>query len=207
MIKLLTISGSPVSGSSTDLLLHRTAGAIIGSLGPPLQIEHQFVKLNELKYIPCQACGKAPTPQFCFFEDDLTAIYPQLAECDCLLFGSPVYFDSVSGQAKLFIDRCNCFRPYDFEGKQTDHRFVKILTRKRPGAIILVGGDDAGIESARRTIAGFFKWVEVINEGVVKYSSRDDRAIGTAAADSVVLQQADVLGHKLGQILRETHER
>lgn len=207
MIRILTVSGSPVAGSSTDLLLHKLTESLVEFLDPKLEVEHNFVKLNDLKYIPCQACGKAPTPKWCFYDDDLTSVYTQLAECDCLLFGSPVYFDSVSGQAKMFIDRCNCFRPYDFEGKQAAHRFVKILGQKRAGAIVLVGGDEIGFENARRTIAGFFKWVEVLNEGVIKYSSRDDRVIGTVAADPAVLEQANVLGQKLGKILQERHER
>lgn len=207
MIELLVISGSPVSGASTDLLLRLVGDAIVLDLKPHYEVETTFVRLNELKYIPCQACGKAPTPKWCFFEDDLTPIYNRLVECDCLLFGSPVYFDSVSGQAKTFIDRCNCFRPYDFGNQEPEHDFVKLIKRKRPGAIVLVGGDEIGLEGARRTIAGFFKWVEVANEGVLKYSSADDRRVGTAADDDLIVDQAAKLGQKLAATLRTQYER
>ena len=155
MIKLLLISGSPVKGSSTDLLLHEIAATICKKLDPTHEVDLKFIKANELRFVPCQACGKAPTPAYCFYDDDLTRIYPLVAECDCLLFGSPVYFDSVSGQAKMFIDRCNCFRPYDFDNRDAAHNFIKLLKRKRPGGMVVVGGDDTGIEQARRTIAGF----------------------------------------------------
>ena len=199
MIKLLSISGSPVKQSSTDLLLHEIAKAIVSRLEPAHEVDWKFIKANELRFVPCQACGKAPTPEFCFYEDDLTKIYPLVAECDCLLFGSPVYFDSVSGQAKMFIDRCNCFRPYDFENKEPEHDFIKLLKRKRPGGMVVVGGDDIGIEQARRTIAGFFKWIEVVNHGMVAYKSTDDRRIGTAIDDIAVMQQARELGEKLAE--------
>jgi multimeric flavodoxin WrbA len=207
MIRLLVISGSPVKESSTDTLLAEACNKLRHELGEAASVKVDFIKLNDLKYIPCQACGKAPTPDYCFFTDDMTKLYPLVAECDCLLFGSPVYFDSVSGQAKMFIDRCNCFRPYDFENTDPDHDFIKLLKRKRPGGIILVGGDAMGIEGARRTIAGFFKWIEVTNEGVVTYSSSDDRKIGTVTSDESVMTAARALGAKLAGILRGPHER
>jgi multimeric flavodoxin WrbA len=207
MIKLLVISGSPVKDSSTDVLLGEVSTAVSNELGRTVPLERNVIKLNDLKYIPCQACGKAPTPEFCFYTDDMTKLYPLVAECDCLLFGSPVYFDSVSGQAKMFIDRCNCFRPYDFENKDPEHDFIKLLKRKRPGGIVLVGGDAIGIEGARRTIAGFFKWIEVTNEGVVTYSSSDDRKTGTVITDESAMTAARALGAKLAGILRGQHER
>jgi len=201
MIKLLSISGSPAKGSSTDLLLHEIAATIIRKLEPAHEVELKFIKANELRFVPCQACGKAPTPSYCFYDDDLTNIYPLVAECDCLLFGSPVYFDSVSGQAKMFIDRCNCIRPYDFDNQDPDHSFIKLIKQKRPGGMVVVGGDDIGIEQARRTIAGFFKWIEVVNHGVVAYKSTDDRRIGTAADDAGVMEQARELGEKLASAI------
>ncbi|MFZ1683718.1 MAG: flavodoxin family protein [Candidatus Zixiibacteriota bacterium] len=207
MIKLLIISGSPVKDSSTDTLLAEACKKLRHELGEATSVRADFIKLNDLKYIPCQACGKAPTPDYCFFTDDMTKLYPLVAECDCLLFGSPVYFDSVSGQAKMFIDRCNCFRPYDFDNKDPDHDFIKLLNRKRPGGMVLVGGDAIGIEGARRTIAGFFKWIEVTNEGVVTYSSSDDRKIGTVTTDESAMSAARALGAKLAEILRGQHER
>jgi hypothetical protein len=79
-------------------------------------------------------------------------------------------------------------------------------TPQRPGAIILVGGDEVGLEGARRTIAGFFKWVEVTNEGLLKFSSPDDRRTGTVGDDAVLREQAHQLGKKLGEIIRAHYE-
>jgi NAD(P)H-dependent FMN reductase len=162
------------------------------------KVRHWLVKLNELDYIPCQSCGEAPTPKFCFFDDDLTPLYRELARCDCLLFGSPIYFDAVSAQAKAFIDRCNCIRPYDFDNVNPDHSFIKLLDRKRPGAIVLVGGEKGWFEGARRCIAGYFKWVEVVNEGFLKYTPSTEIA-GEAAEDRAILKEADRLGRKLAK--------
>jgi multimeric flavodoxin WrbA len=205
LINLLTISASPVLRSSTDLLLKRTAGSFKSALSGQLKVRQTFVKLNEITFIPCQSCGEAPERGFCFFDDDLTEIYRKLERCDCFLFGSPVYFDSVSAQAKMFIDRCNCFRPPDFDKVDPDHDFLKKVTRKRPGAMVLVGGERGWFEGARRVIAGFFKWVEVTNEGMIIYRSSDFTRFGTVSEDKQSLAEADALGQRLAQIVLRNH--
>jgi multimeric flavodoxin WrbA len=206
LINLLTISASPVPRSSTDLLLKRIAGSFRSAVLGHGKVRHTFVKLNELTFIPCQSCGEAPERGFCFFDDDLTSIYRKLERCDCFLFGSPVYFDSVSAQAKMFIDRCNCFRPPDFHSIDPDHDFLKKLTRKRPGAMVLVGGERGWFEGARRVIAGFFKWVEVTNEGMIVYRSTDFTRSGTVTENKEALEEADSLGRRLARIVLKNHE-
>lgn len=206
MIKILTISASPVEGASTDIILREIAGAIINRLRPALEVENYFVKLNEMTFFPCQACGKAPTPAFCFYNDDLADVYNILAECNCLLFGTPVYFDTVSAQAKMFIDRCNCFRPADFERVDPEHDFIRIIKRQRPGAMVLVGSKGGWFEGARRTVAGFFKWVEVSNEGLLIYHTRDFNKKGTAAGEPELLSDACQTGELLAELIMARHE-
>lgn len=199
MIKLLKISASPVEGSSTEVILAEIADAVVASLGAGNQVQTTTVRLNELKYIPCQACGKSPEPEYCIYDDDLTPVYRALVECDCLLFGSPVYFDSVTAQAKMFIDRCNCFRPPDFDNVDPDHRFIRRLTRFRPAAMVLVGGERGWFEGARRVVAGFFKWVQLVDEGTLEYRSTDFTRVGAAREDSEIRQQALELGQLLAR--------
>ncbi len=203
MIKILSISGSPVVDSSTDILLDLIAQSLKSAFANTDKVEVNKVRLNDLMFLPCQACGKTPAPNFCFFDDALTDVYKLLAECDCLLVGSPIYFDAVSAQLKAFMDRCNCFRPPDYKNQQEEFRFIKIIKEKRPGAIVLVGDNDGWIEGPRRSIAGFFKWVEVTSEGLVWYRSLDFNKKGTVASDSKTLEEARQLGQKLGQLLND----
>ncbi|MDZ4722749.1 MAG: flavodoxin family protein [candidate division Zixibacteria bacterium] len=213
-IKILAISGSPVTESSTDFLLDKIARSIETELRvrlrdnkAELEIVTSSVRLNQLNIIPCQACGIAPDPDFCFYDDDLTSVYRQLAECDCLLFGSPIHFDGVSSQAKLFIDRCNCFRPADFENKDPEHDFLKRLPRKRPGAMVFVGGKHAWFEGARRTVAGVFKWLEVTNEGMISFASEDYHLKNMAQLSPDTIEQTHTLGQLLAKkiIATQTH--
>ena len=205
MIRILSICSSPVVGSSTEKLLRRIAESIGRQSNEKLH--HELIRLSDYDITPCQACGEAPSPGYCFVEDAMTGLYDKLVRCDCLLFGSPIYFDSVSASAKLFIDRCNCMRPYNFDGATGERHFVKRIERGRPGAIVLVGGEKAWFEGARRCIAGFFKWVEVANEGLVKHQSIDAERVGDVIDNPEALREADKIGRHLAGIIRKNHAR
>lgn len=207
MIRLVAVIASPVEGSSTELLVRRMAESFVEAGGRPDQVRPIFVDLNKLKYIPCQACGEAPQEGWCLFEDDLTPVFTELAAADAVIIGSPVYFDSVSGQAKTFIDRCNCFRPPDWQNRDPGHDFVKLLLRKRPGAMVLVGGERGWFEGARRVMAGWFRWIEVVNEGELVYQTPDYRRKGTAAGDQEALDEADRIGSLLARRVMEARSQ
>ncbi len=190
MIKILMINGSPVENSSCQLALEKLAELTKENIAPKADATITNIDLNQLKFIPCQSCGKAPTPDFCFYDDDLTPIYKQIVETDIFIIGSPIYFDGVSAQAKSFIDRCNCFRPADFKHEHPPYPFIKILgIDKRPGAMILTGGKDAWFEGGRRTIVGLFKWIEVENCATITYCSDDFNTIGTILSDNQLLSE------------------
>jgi len=205
LIKLMAVSASPVDGSSTDLILNDIIRQLTERLETNREVTSSFTKLSNLKFIPCKACGKAPSNEFCFYDDDLAPLYKELERCDCFLFGSPIYFDSVSAQGKAFIDRCNCFRPADFDNCDPDHDFIKRIDRKRPGAMVLVGGEEGWFEGARRTIAGFMKWIEVTNEGMITFRSSDFNRIGTSAGDITVKHEVNQLVDRLASRILELH--
>lgn len=206
MIKILVISGSPTAGSSTDILLKTTAEAVVQGLGGNSYGQVDFVKLNDFQFISCQSCGKVPHDEWCVFHDAISPVLDKIADCDCLIVGSPIYFDSVSAQLKALMDRCNCFRPANFDGKEPQQDFVRLIKHKRPGAMILVGGEQGWFEGARRSIAGFFIWIEVTNEGMVQYHSKDFKRTGQVIDSIEALEQARAMGNKLAETLRKSHD-
>jgi multimeric flavodoxin WrbA len=193
MPHILTINASPVTGSSTEILLSRVAEGIRSNCDDP--VSETIVCLNDYQIKPCQACGESPEPDYCLYKDDIYPVIEMLVECDMVLFGSPIYFDTVSAQAKLFIDRCNCLQPANFEN-QSGHLFKRIIKKKRCGGITLVGGQRQKIEGARTVIAGFFKWVNIINCGMVSYESTG-LVKGGASEDQNVLEKAFKLGRSI----------
>jgi multimeric flavodoxin WrbA len=199
MPNILTISGSPTENGSTEILLGTVVKGIASALKE--EIKTELIRLNDYKYIPCQACGKSPEPEYCFFHDEIYPIYGKLISCDIVLLGTPVYFDSVSAQSKSFIDRCNCLRPADFENKG-NHPFKKLIERKRLGGMIIVGGYRGEFELARKVIAGFFKWVEVTNCGLVTYESKSWEK-GAVLRNAEKLAEANDLGKKIAELLTQ----
>lgn len=199
MINILSISGSPVTGSSINFILKKISDGIATELDKTFSVRVKFIKLNDLDLKPCIACGEAPSPEFCFIKDDIYKLYDSVIDCDCLLVGSPIYFDSVSAQLKTFIDRCNCFRPPDYNNINPDHNFINLINKKRPGAMVLVGGERGWFEGARRVVAGYFKWIDVANEGMIQYCSKDFNKSNIAADDNNIIEEALQLGKKLAE--------
>ena len=201
-MKTLLISGSPTKDGSTEILLDAVAGGIKDTLNEKFSPEEanesvfDIVRLNELNFIPCQSCGESPEPKFCFFDDDLSDVYIKLVECDIVVMGTPIFFDSVSGQTKMFIDRCSCFRPPDFDGTTT-HMFKKLGLRRRAGGAVLVAGERGRFDLAQSVLKGFFKWTEIDTHGFVLYESPDFRASGLAKENQTALKEARALGKTL----------
>ena len=115
--------------------------------------------LDKLNISPCKSCGKSPEPEFCIIKDDMEKVYSELKSSDVLVLGSPIYFDTVSAQMKLFLDRCNCLT----SPVKRDDRYIfkSRLKKERKGAIILVAGEKQRFDYALSTLKGFFKWANI----------------------------------------------
>ncbi len=62
--------------------------------------------------IGCLSCQKT---QKCVIKDDAVALAEKVKNADVLVFASPVYYYSVSGLLKTFLDRCNPLYPSDYK--------------------------------------------------------------------------------------------
>lgn len=187
---VIGVSGSATPSSSTDILIKEVLrGATEGNR------KTLFYRLNEMKILPCQACGKSPEPDFCFFHDDVYPLYEKMAESEAVVLGSPVYFDSVSAQTKTFIDRCNCLRPADFSclDKQL---FKEPLFKGKKGGIVLVASDYGKFDAALRVMRAFFIWagMEIVFE--LKYKTKSLH-YGEASSDKEICREAFECGRRL----------
>jgi len=102
-LKVCGIVGSPKKNGNVDLLVSE----LLRGAESQGAATHK-IYLNDLRIKPCQSCGVDPSPKYCIYDDDMKTIYDALEEWDAIALGSPVYFDTVSAQVKLVIDRCNC---------------------------------------------------------------------------------------------------
>jgi multimeric flavodoxin WrbA len=73
-------------------------------------VETELILLKKRRIKSCNGCltcgvgGKA-RQGICSIQDDMQGIYPALLKADCLVFGTPVYFEMLSGLLKNFMDR------------------------------------------------------------------------------------------------------
>jgi len=182
MHKIIGIAGSPrQKGNSTTLMRQVLQGAQESGA------EVQTIHLNGLTFRGCQACDGCVDTGECALKDELTPYYPKLREANIWLLASPVYFDGVSGQTKLFFDRCRCFAME--KGR---------LKGKRCAAIILTYEDRPrdDYQGIAQRLANYFPWFGDIGTVELFVEGR----LGPADAASQrpdLLERARELGRRL----------
>lgn len=107
-MKIFAISGSPTpkGQSITELILSQFLKGCI-SQGATTDV----VYLSEKKILPCD-CGHifacwVKTPGICIYhdKDDVSEILTKMIKADTIIFATPIYLESMTGQLKTFLDR------------------------------------------------------------------------------------------------------
>lgn len=104
MKKILAIYGSPRRKGNTALLLDR---AVQGAEETGAAVEK--IVLRELKISPCLEIYGCKKTGRCVIQDDFQKVYDLLQQCQGLMLSSPIFFYTVSAQAKILMDRCQSF--------------------------------------------------------------------------------------------------
>ena len=157
--------------------------------------ETSKIYLNDLHVRPCQSCGIDPYPEYCLFKDDMEAVYSVMESCDVVVLGSPVYFDTVSAQTKLVIDRCNCLMPY-VKRDDGSMGFERRLRKKKRGVFIAVAGNDQEFDTVMTTVKGFFNWANIELKETILYS-HDDNDLGGVKKHAERMTQAFEVGAQI----------
>jgi multimeric flavodoxin WrbA len=166
-MKVCGIIGSPVKNGNVDLLVSQVLQGA-ASTGADVQ----KIYLNDLQIKTCQSCDVDPAPRYCIYEDDMQCVYDALDTCDLLVLGTPVYFDTVSAQVKLMIDRCNCIRPYILQPDGT-YAFERRMKKKKAAILVVVAGESKAFDSITRVVKGFFNWVDARLVDSILYTHKE----------------------------------
>ena len=182
--KILVLFSSPRKKGNSAALANQI---IKGAASEGANVEAVF--LNGMNISPCQACYacQKKDSKGCAIDDDMQSIYPKLVECDTWVIASPVYWFTMSAQAKLFMDRCFALLAYannPFAGKRI--------------AIAMSYGDtdpfNSGCVNALRAFQDSFNYVGANIIGMV-YGSANEA--GEITSNVNLMQQAESLGKKL----------
>ena len=191
-MKVCGIVGSPNKNGNVDLLVSQVLKGASNKGTKTLKIY-----LNDLNVKPCQSCGVNPYPKYCLFDDDMKLIYHALESSDVIVLGSPVYFDTVSAQIKLMIDRCNCLMPYI---KRADGTwcFERRLKKRKRGVFIAVAGVQQEFDTILTTVKGFFNWANIKLIKTILYPN-DSNELGGVRNNEKRMTQAFEVGVRISK--------
>jgi multimeric flavodoxin WrbA len=189
-MKVCGVVGSPTKNGNVDLLVSQVLKGA-SSQGA----ETYKIYLNDLHVRPCQSCGVDPYPKYCLFDDDMKSVYDALQSCDVIVLGSPVYFDTVSAQTKLMIDRCNCLTPYVKRADGTFGFEPRMKKRKR-GVFVAVAGPDQEFNTILTTVKGFFHWANIELVETILHKN-DTSELGGVKNDKKRMSQAFDVGTRI----------
>ena len=106
MKKVIVITSSPRKDGNSGLLAKAFAD---GALSAGNDVEVLSESEINLKY--CIGCLYCQSHDSCVLNDGMNGLYEKLQNADVLAFATPIYFYSVCGQLKTFIDRLNPLYP------------------------------------------------------------------------------------------------
>lgn len=134
MKKILIISATPRRGGNSDLLCDEF---MKGAQEAGHETEKIVLRDKIIRY--CRGCGvcneKKPCPQ----KDDMADILQKMIDYDVIVMATPVYFYTMNGQMKTFIDR-TCARYTEISNKEF---------------YFIVAAADSSKAAMERTIEGF----------------------------------------------------
>jgi multimeric flavodoxin WrbA len=180
---ILILKGSPREHGNSNTLADEVAR---GASEAGAQVESLL--LHRLDIRPCDACDSCQETGVCVLQDDMQKVYPLLERADAIVIASPVYWFTLSAQAKLCIDRW-----YALESPQGS-----ALRGKQFGIVLTYGDTDlytSGGINAIHTFESMFRYIGAEIVGMVYGTANKP---GDAAAQPALMERAFQLGQKLG---------
>ena len=106
-MKVLAINGSPKKDRNTATVLKSTLEGA-ASQGAETEIVHLY-DLNYKGCTSCMACKLKNGKSYgkCALRDGLTPVLEKIPNVDAMILGSPIYFGTVTGAMRSFIERAS----------------------------------------------------------------------------------------------------
>ncbi len=159
-MKVIAVNGSPRKDWNTATLLQKALDGA-ASQGAEMELFHLY-ELNYKGCISCFACKTINGPSYgiCAVKDDLTSILKRTAKADAMIFGAPIYYGTVTGEMKSFMERLMFpFSTYTDPPGTLYPRKIRtafIYTLNAPEASIQERGYDRYFKANETTLARIF---------------------------------------------------
>ena len=107
---VLIISATPRKGGNSELLAQAFAD---GAKDAGNEVE--MISLRDKNLLFCKGCLACQKTGRCILKDDAAEIIGKMQAADVLVFATPIYYYSVSGQMKTMLDRSNPLYGSDYK--------------------------------------------------------------------------------------------
>ena len=191
-IRITGIVASPRKNKNTDTLVQKilegcqSQGALIDK-----------IYLKDLEISPCQA-HKTQDGKGCVLHDGMDVIYKEFEDADGLVLGTPIYYNSVSAQMKLMIDRSYCLATAETIGPGK-RKYVTTVKKNKRGIVVSVGGSGTNPDCV---LPIFDIWSKEVNLDIIDNLSVSEGQLGISPMESEqILERAFQHGKNLAKQL------
>lgn len=184
-MKILGLSCSPRKSGNTEILVGE---ALNGAQKEGAEVELFSLSGKEIK--PCDGCYTCLETGKCHINDDMQAVYQKLVAADGIIFGTPIYFYSMTGQAKALIDRTIVLRR------------PSIRLANKVGGVIAVAGA-LGIIDA---IKDLYFYIVINHMVAADYVAAYASEKGAIRKNERAMKAAWELGREMVQLVRKGFE-
>ena len=221
---IILINGSPRARGNTSVLLCEIEKTLRRENMAFKTVRLQDLKISPCK--GCNWCQTSPNPlpqgdqpslklrltgrargrvieldgllyRLCSIKDDMQRLYHDLLACKAVVFAGPVYWDSISAQLKLFIDRLFALM------KWKDGKCKSLLNGKKAALVLVAGGGiKDGLADSRGMMRTIIKWcgMKRIGELMVPFVDKPGEVAGKAS----VIEAACLLAEKTKKCCKNT---
>ena len=99
-MKVIAVNGSPRPKGNTYLSLKTVCNAL-----EKQNIETEIIQVGNMELKGCISCYRCKDGHCYFSDEKFRGIVDKIHAADGLLLGSPVYYASIAGTMKCFLDR------------------------------------------------------------------------------------------------------
>jgi multimeric flavodoxin WrbA len=100
------------------------------------KVKVRSINPTNLDIKPCKACSGCYHDGHCVIEDDMQRLYKKFDRADIILVSTPVYFNGVTAQLKIMIDRCQALWASKYRATEP----VIDTDKVRKGYLMVAGG-------------------------------------------------------------------
>ena len=181
-MKVLLLNGSPRKEGNTWTALNHMKETF-----DTQGVEAEIVQVGSKMLTGCHACGACGKTGKCIIDDGANEIIDKMKEADAIVLGSPVYYASVNGTFKGFLDRA-----FILAGKSMRYKVgASVVAMRR-------GGGSATFDELNK----YFFISQMIVAGSSYWNSVHGGAPGECTEDKEGLQTVRQLAKNISYILK-----